>query len=59
MKLELLRSRINVSRICMRKEKVSEKSVECFIDLGEGKCVPIKEVDCLKFEDGRYSIIFR
>ena len=59
MKLEVLRSRLNISRTRMKKEKVSEISVECFIDTGTGECVPIKEVDCLKFEDGKYSIIFR
>lgn len=43
----------------MRNEKVYEKTVECFIDNGNGVRTAIKNVDIIKSENGKYSIIFR
>lgn len=59
MKLEILRSKLNILRTIIRKEKVSEMNIETYVESKDGELSPIKEVKSYKTDDGKYFVVFK
>lgn len=51
MNLEDMRIRLNIFRVQTRRHKISERSIECFVEI-DGKRIPVRKV---KFEKTKSS----
>ena len=57
MNLEVIRSKLNIHRLIMKKQKISERQIECYIEV-DGEITPVKRVE-MHENNGKYSIIFK